>query len=56
MIELRFFRAGEHETDAAAIEEDQAARLEQQRQTENIPVKCCGTVEIMHVDRDLADS
>src|ERR1700724_1129151 len=49
MVELRLFRPVEHETHAATVEEGRAAGSKQQRQTEDIPVKCCGTVQIVYV-------
>src|ERR1700687_4882274 len=56
MVELRLLRMAEHETDAATVEERQGAGGEQQRESESVPVKCGGAVEIVYVDCDLAES
>jgi len=50
MVELRLLRAAEHEANPSTIEECQAAGGEQQRQTEDVPVKSAGPIEVVHVD------
>src|SRR5437588_12912188 len=54
MIELWFFRWGEHQAHAATIKETQVAGAEQQWQAERVPVKSGGALRVMHVDGNLS--
>lgn len=54
MIKLWLLGKGQHQADSAAVKEGHVARGEQRSQAEHIPVKCSGLLQVMHVDRDLA--
>jgi hypothetical protein len=55
MVKLRFLGPGQHQADARAVKEGHAAGCEQQGETQRIPVKLNGAVQVVHVDGDLAE-
>src|SRR3984957_7962332 len=56
VIEFRLLGTSEHEPDTAAVEEGQASSGKQQRQSEDVPVKCGSTIDVVGVDGDLSQA
>ena len=50
-----FFRAGEHEAEAATIEETHIGHLEQEGNAQGVTIECDGAIDVRDGDGDLAD-